>query len=176
MSELFSNEIPPPKRAQPISNETVKAIYALYPKKVGRKAALASIRRALSDLIKEGCDDPVKLLMDATREYRAATLTWPEADKPFRLNPTTFYNQGHWEDDRDEWYRGDRKRPKPTGKFLSGWEDKIKGCAIAVNHAADERERWHRQAELRTALNQIPPRIKDEPSIIAGVLHAETLL
>ena len=177
MNNLFGDPAPPPKRApQTISDEAVKSIYALYPKKVGCKAAHASIRRALRDLLKEGCADPVALLMDATREYRDATLTWPEADKPFRLNPTTFYNQGHWEDDRTEWYKGERKRPKPTGKFVSGWEDKIKECAMAVSHAADGPERWRSQAALRATLKTIPPRLKDEPSIIAIMEHAEALL
>jgi len=177
MNSLFSNADPPPKRAQqPINDTTANSIYQLYPKHVGKKAAIKSIKAACRDLLKEGTEDPVQSLLDATRDYRAAVMTWPESDKRFVPHPSTWFNQGHYEDDRDEWYVGERKRPSPTGKILTKWEDTLKTHINAVQNANTVQTIRDSKRNLRSLVKSIPPRLLNEMTITAIVCHAESLL
>lgn len=73
-------------------------IYAAYPRKEGKLAALKAIDKALH--IVDG-----DTLLKAVQDYAVAVGTWPAEDYRFIPLPATWFNQGRWEDDRRNWYR-----------------------------------------------------------------------
>jgi len=74
-------------------------IYNYYPRKVGRTKALASIIKCLM----EG-EDPV-LMRNATRKYAECVASWPEEEKRYIPHPSTWFNQGRFMDDPENWLR-----------------------------------------------------------------------
>lgn len=82
----------------------ILAIYDAYPRKEGRKVAIESIRKA----IKGG--SLADHLLERTRLYAAATATWNEHDRKFIPHPSTWFNQGRYDDDPEVWKR-DYSRP-----------------------------------------------------------------
>ena len=81
-------------------------IYAAYPKKVGKPAALRAIRRALGKR-------PFDFLLERTRLY-AQTYNGPPEFIP---NPSTFFSQERFEDDPATWQRANT-RPGRSGGFV----------------------------------------------------------
>ena len=81
------------------STITADAIYAAYPRKVGKQGAIKAIQKAARDV---GADR----LYKATLAYAEATGRWPEADKQYIPHPATWFNRGSYEDDPKEWERG----------------------------------------------------------------------
>lgn len=75
------------------------AIYAAYPRKVGKQAAIKAIQKAARDV---GADR----LYKATLAYAEATTRWPEADKQYIPHPATWFSRGSYDDDPKEWERG----------------------------------------------------------------------
>lgn len=73
-------------------------IYALYPRKQGRKEALKAIGAALR--VKTHPE-----LLEATAAFAEATRAWPAADLQFIPHPATWYNRGSYDDDRTNWIR-----------------------------------------------------------------------
>ena len=84
------------KRANP---GTAEDIYKLYPRKVGRGAAIKAIQKALTIV------DPV-VLREAVMVYAEETSHWPESEKQYIPHPATWFNQQRWEDDKRQWHRG----------------------------------------------------------------------
>jgi len=80
-------------------SDRAASIYAAYPKKVGRAAAIKAIGLA----IKAGVD-PARL-HERTKAYAAAVAKWPAEDRAYIPNPATWYNQGRWDDDPAAWVR-----------------------------------------------------------------------
>lgn len=80
-------------RRQDIARAALE-LYKLYPRHVGRGAALKAIARAMS---KESYD----FLFDAVTEYGAARQG---QDSQFTPHPATWFNQERYHDDRTEWY------------------------------------------------------------------------
>lgn len=78
--------------------QIVKDIYQAYPRKVGPAAAMKAIEKACKLI------EP-KELLQAVRDYEAATSQWPEADRDYIPMPTTWFNQQRWLEDRKEWTR-----------------------------------------------------------------------
>ena len=70
-------------------------IYSLYPKKVGKEAALKSIAKALKKI------DAAKLI-EIVAQYAESQKG---ADMQFIPNPATWFNQGRWQDDQSTWER-----------------------------------------------------------------------
>lgn len=95
---------------------TPEDIYKAYPRHVGRQSAIKAINKAALALRKA---DPglfaLGHLLDATKAYKAATDSWPAADKKFIPHPASWFNAGCYEDDRKEWNRGF----KATGSAFS---------------------------------------------------------
>jgi len=87
--------------------EKILAIYDAYPRKVGKKKALAAIERALAKV-------PFEKLLEAVQDFARRTQG---ADKQYVIYPEGWFNQGRWEDDRAEWNRIGRddsgKPPRP---------------------------------------------------------------
>ena len=75
----------------------VDAIYAIYPKKVGKPAALRAIRRALQTT-------PHDRLLGLTQQYADCVKG---ADPKYLPNPATYYNQERYLDDPSPWSRSD---------------------------------------------------------------------
>lgn len=78
-------------------------IYKLYPRKVGRTAALKAINKAIKEA---GFDD----LLESVKAYADAVAKWPEDDKRFIPHPATWFNRGSYMDDRAEWERKKEKK------------------------------------------------------------------
>ena len=100
-------------------------IYDLYPRKVGKTAAL----RAIDRLLASGKVPPEDLLV-TVRNYAKATATWEIGDRNFIPNPATWFNQGRYDDDPREWLRGQpTDAPTPETYLPStydgpeGWRD-----------------------------------------------------
>jgi hypothetical protein len=64
----------------------------LYPLKVGKKAGIDAIMKALKKTSKE-------VLIEAVSAYAAAK----KIDPSFTANPATWFNQERWLDDRTAW-------------------------------------------------------------------------
>jgi hypothetical protein len=84
---------------------TADEIYAAYPRKVGRAAAIKAIERAMKKVAPA-------ILLQAVKDYAAAVKTWPPTAR-FTVVGTdtvphtaTWMNQERWTDDRSEWVKG----------------------------------------------------------------------
>ena len=81
-----------------------EAIYAAYPRKVGKPAALKAIAAALRTAPTDA-DGLLKL----TKMYAAAVATWQEHDKQFVPHPSTWFRQERFKDDPATWERKDTR-------------------------------------------------------------------
>jgi hypothetical protein len=100
-------------------------IYAAYPRKVGKQAALKAIRKAIKRLegqpVHIGLEDfdilkakygigaaitASRFILVKTEAYAAATATWPEEEKQYIPHCATWMNRGSYDDDPKEWVRG----------------------------------------------------------------------
>ena len=103
----------PPHCAAPPSPSGIAynpaGIYALYPRKEGRAAALKAIEKAIKT-------DGYAVVMEATEAYAKAVSMWPDGDRRFIPHPATWFNQQRYLDDRTAWVR---KAPAPVGRFTA---------------------------------------------------------
>jgi hypothetical protein len=67
--------------------------------KTGRGAAIPAIKKAMKKAA------PAALLA-AVKELNSYFVQWPEAEKQYLPNPSTFFNQERWLDDRKRWQKG----------------------------------------------------------------------
>lgn len=94
------------KEAMLASGEiTPELIYACYPRKVGKNAAIKAIIKAERE-VRDGDHGGWDYLLKQTRAYADAVATWPAADKQYIPHPATWYNRGSYDDDPKEWQRG----------------------------------------------------------------------
>jgi hypothetical protein len=98
-----------------INSEEIEAIYKAYPKHVGRRAALASIERALGRIRKA---DPggyrqqaTGWLLSRTQEYAASRNG---SDAQFTPHPATWFNQDRFEDEPEQRAETDRELIRQT--------------------------------------------------------------
>lgn len=73
-------------------------LYGIYPKKVGRKAALRAIELALKRA-------PYETILEGVRAYSEAISHWPKEQCRFVPAPATWFGQDRWDDDRSTWNR-----------------------------------------------------------------------
>lgn len=97
-----------------------EAIYAAYPRRVGKTAALKAIQKALQRikdeyLISVG-QTPESFLLEQTKKYAAAVSKWPSRDRQFIPMTTTWFNQGRYLDDPSEWQRQHASSVGPTAR------------------------------------------------------------
>lgn len=96
----------------PMTNEL--DVYNAYPRKVGKKVALASIGRAILALKARGQENAADWLLERVKTYAAS----PAGQRgTFTPHPATWFNQGRYDDDDREWQRteGDRGRSTAAG-------------------------------------------------------------
>jgi 5-methylcytosine-specific restriction endonuclease McrA len=86
-------------RSAPPDLNLAESIYAAYPRKVAKPAALRAINSALKTT--SAAD-----LLAKTTAYAEAVASWPDADAKFVPHPATWYNQQRYLDDPSEWRRG----------------------------------------------------------------------
>ena len=71
-------------------------IYAAYPRKVGKPAAVRAIQRALRTY-------PVELLLERTTIYATICGSVPMAQRRFIPHPATWFNRERFNDDQETW-------------------------------------------------------------------------
>ena len=94
------------------TKKEIEGIYRAYPRKVGKKYALAKIEEALISLYKETGEDSFSFLIERTRMFANSPAGKAGTYTP---HPATWYNQGRYLDDPKEWYIQeipDKKKPK----------------------------------------------------------------
>lgn len=120
----FAPIVVPAPPLVPVPFKEVKAspdaIYAAYPRHVGKEAALRAIEKAAKRvkgwiLIDSG---PYPQLLRAVEKYADAVTRWPAADKKFIPHPATWFNQGRYDDDPREWQRGAAAVPSQFNKII----------------------------------------------------------
>ena len=118
-----------------VGSITAEDIYAAYPRKVGKQAAIKAIKKVIragkknEDWMCEQMgaididnDRPMEgptveaVLLERTKAYAAAVATWPAADKQFIPHPATWFNRGSYDDDPKEWVRGAAATPSQFTK------------------------------------------------------------
>jgi len=99
----------------PDFDKLAEAIYAIYPKKVGKTAAL----KAIVKVLKAGSITEQEL-QAAVRAYRDAVAKWPEQDNAFVPHPATWFNQGRYADDPATWIRHADSNTQNPGKKERG--------------------------------------------------------
>jgi hypothetical protein len=77
---------------------TAEEIYAAYPKKVGRQAALKAIAKAIESIAPER-------LLERTRAYAQAVAQWDADARQYVPYPSTWFNRGSFDDDPGAWIR-----------------------------------------------------------------------
>lgn len=89
-------------------------IYEAYPRKVKPLKAKESIRKAIQKKAESsGISelDASQVILLAVQEYAAS----PVGKSKFALHPTTWFNQGCYDDDRTEWYRDENNGKQEDG-------------------------------------------------------------
>jgi len=84
------------------TSEQAERMYAIYPRHVGKGAALPAIQRAAERLASTGDLTPVETLTEAVTAYRDSPKV-KTTQRKFIPNPTTWFNQARYADDRSEW-------------------------------------------------------------------------
>ena len=116
------------------ATEIDATIYALYPRKVGRVAALKAIARAAKVVQVERKCDPTearRFLYAATRAY-ARSPAGNNPDRSLIPHPTTFFNQGRYFDDPKEWQLGGSNGQQQHRK-----EERVSAAAERGNKSRD---------------------------------------
>jgi hypothetical protein len=86
------------------------AIWALYPKKSGKKVAFPEINSA----IKEHGFEKIR---DAVAGYASAIALWPNEETKFIPDPVRWFKQGKYDDDPEAWTRKTQKKPGGTSTY-----------------------------------------------------------
>jgi uncharacterized protein YdaU (DUF1376 family) len=123
-------EISPPNGGSPRKDsgkpDPIEAIYQAYPRKVGKQGALKAIGRAVQRLHASG------MPMREAQEFLWKTVsTYAKSpagnDGTFTPHPATWFNDGRYDDDQNEWQRraNDPIAAKPVYKLPPGvtWEE-----------------------------------------------------
>ena len=79
-------------------------IYAAWPVKKARGAAITAIKKAMKK------EKPEELLA-AVKELAACYANWPATEKQYLPMCSTFMNQERWADDRATWRKGAAATP-----------------------------------------------------------------
>lgn len=93
--------------------EFAHAIYQMYPRKQKPILAKKAILKTLIEFEKDG--RPATELMEKTKAYAIAVAAWPDDAKKYIPHPTSWFNQGAYDDDPETWKReSDNGRVKPV--------------------------------------------------------------
>ncbi|HYF35143.1 MAG TPA: hypothetical protein VD994_07650 [Prosthecobacter sp.] len=113
---------------------SASAIYAVYPKKVGRKKAIDAIMKAIGIVRKRpGTIDAVMWLKMKTEQFAAARIAAHLADPALRKytpHPSTWFNEGRYDDDPAEW--------GPIGDLLAEREPTPEDIAYGMKESDED--------------------------------------
>ena len=85
--------------AAPSANEiAADGIWALYPKKTGKKEAM---REIISAIRANGADR----IRERVQAYSAAVAQWPEDERKYVPDPVRWFKRGNYDDDPQTWQR-----------------------------------------------------------------------
>ena len=107
-----NQEAPIAPKRQPQIHADAESIYALYPRKVGKKAALKSITSTLVEIDRRNLPDPAAWLRERVQAYASSTDVREKLERneaKFIPHPATWFNQGRYDDEELTAAR----RPKP---------------------------------------------------------------
>lgn len=84
-----------------------EALYALYPRKQGRRKAIQAIQAAVKHMAEAGDEAPLETLREAVVAYAEspAGRSPPPGSEDFRPHPATWFNSERYYDDRENWQR-----------------------------------------------------------------------
>lgn len=117
------------KKKKEEEEEAAVEIYGLYPRKIGRPAALKQIKRALKKY-------PRDKLMDATAKFAECWLGSP--DMQFCPHPATWFHNERFNDDPATWVR------KESAQSLGPLHGQIKAIEEAIaRHPCNPDSRFH---------------------------------
>lgn len=102
-----------------ISAAQISSIYDAYPRHIGKVAAVKAIEKALKTVAKQEVSDPVAFLLDRTKQFAKSPAG--NAGK-FTPHPSTWFNQGRYDDDPAEWERGEVEGKPREQKALDAWD------------------------------------------------------
>lgn len=115
----------PQKQPRVVSKEA-EAIYALYPRKIGKESALRAIVKVLGKM-------PGDVLAERVTNYASIVSRWQKDDRSFIPHASTWFNDGRYNDDPKEWERPNMTAPsKPAAPRLEpipealGWIEFVK--------------------------------------------------
>lgn len=85
-------------------------VYALYPRKQGKRGALKAIEGALKR-------NSLTTLSEATAAFAQAVGKWDAKDLKFVPHPSTWFNDGRFDDDRTLWERNGTGAASSTANY-----------------------------------------------------------
>ena len=91
----FPPEVAKKPSAREIEGESV---WALYPKKKGKKDAMREILEAIRTV-------GIERIRERTQAYAAAVSRWPEDERKYVLDPVRWFKRGNYDDDPETWQR-----------------------------------------------------------------------
>jgi hypothetical protein len=114
-----------------IPSAKVEVIYRAYPRKVGKKKAIETIRKAIKDIAARG-KIPVDDAADWLHERVVAFARSPAGQAgEFTPHPSTWFQQGRYDDDDRDWQiergggngRADNGDGKPAVNHGASWDE-----------------------------------------------------
>ena len=123
-----------------VSSEA-EAIFALYPRKVAKQAALRAILKVLDKV-------PGDILTERVRVYAGMVARWRKDDRTFVPHPATWFNEGRYDDDPKEWERPNMApiattspAQQPPISEIPNWLERLR-AADPDHHYARGRSSW----------------------------------
>lgn len=150
-SKALINENEDERESKAVLTEQIEQIYQQYPNKVGKPAATKAIRSQI-----ENGAVPA-FLLERVMAYAEAVARWPEEEKRFVPNPSTWFNQQRFNDDPRTWQKivkGLLPPPPLIGQKTDAFE--------RVRQKQDEAERKEYLAKQR--------KNESAPTAIGGLL------
>ena len=75
-----------------------ESVWALYPKKKGKKDAMREILEAIRTV-------GIERIRERTQAFAAAVSHWPEDERKYVLDPVRWFKRGNYDDDPETWQR-----------------------------------------------------------------------
>jgi hypothetical protein len=102
-------------RAHDVVDHEFDTFWKTYPKKIGKKAALKAFQKA-----KKAGMPPIKVIVAAIEQQRSCDQ-WKRDNGQYIPNPTTWLNQGRWDDELKEGHGRKLLPQEETQAMLQEW-------------------------------------------------------
>ena len=131
----------------------IQQLYAAYPRKVGKQAALKAIRAALARITRE---DAANWMLGRVQKFAASPAGQAGEYTP---HPSTWFNQGRYDDDDSEWSK--HGQGADAGRL-----------GVERSPARVRAEPGKYDEIMRRAREQDPPALGDQPSAVPAACAA----